>query len=135
MEKYKFRPVDKHLYVNFLRRSEECLKNAKRALENNEIMSAPVSAVHCCISALDALCVCHMRKRHAGYNHEDGVKFIYGINTLNRDILETIGAKAMKVIKLKNMAEYEERIMKPKEAEKIVKDAESVFETVKKHIG
>ncbi|PKL91335.1 MAG: hypothetical protein CVV21_08975 [Candidatus Goldiibacteriota bacterium HGW-Goldbacteria-1] len=91
MEKYKFRAVDKHLYVNFLRRSEECLKSAKRALENNEIMSAPISAVHCCISALDALCVNHMRKRHAGFNHEDGVRFIYGINTVKKDELELIG--------------------------------------------
>ncbi|HPI04538.1 MAG: HEPN domain protein [Candidatus Aerophobetes bacterium ADurb.Bin490] len=135
MEKYKFRQVDKHLYINFLRRSEECLKNAKRAFDNNEIMSAPISAVHCCIAALDALCVNHMRKRHAGYNHEDGVKFIYGINTVKKEDLETIGSKAMKVIKMKNMAEYEERIMKPKEAEKMIKDAEYVLEMVKKCTG
>jgi len=135
MEKYKFRAVDKHLYVNFLRRSEECLKSAKRALENNEIMSAPISAVHCCISALDALCVNHMRKRHAGYNHEDGVRFIYGINTVKKDELELIGSRAMKVIRLKNMAEYEERIMKPKEAEKMIKYSECVLDMVKKCTG
>jgi len=41
----------------------------------------------------------------------------------------------MKVIKLKNMAEYEERIMKTKEAKKMIKDAEDVVVLVKKHIG
>jgi len=41
----------------------------------------------------------------------------------------------MKVIRLKNMAEYEERIMKLKEAEKMIKDSECVLEMVKKCTG
>ena len=125
--------VEKSLYTNYLKRAEECLHAAKNSSDTGEWNAAAISAIHCCISACDAMCIYFLGRRHIGENHEDAVKLFKAIKAADEEI--NINAnRILRVLKIKNMAEYEERLVFKPEAEKILKDCERLFEFAKKEL-
>jgi hypothetical protein len=123
--------VEKGLYVNYLRKAEENFKAAEKAFEDRSFNSAAVCAVHTAISAADAYCVYNLGGRSASSNHEDAADLV--LSTTFQDVDKAAVAKRFKsIIRLKNMAEYEERLVKEKEAEKAVREALELLELVKK---
>ena len=130
--KFRTRDVEKSLYINYFKRAEECLRGAKNSFNNQEWNAATISAIHSCIAACDAMCVYFLGKRHAGENHNDAValfktiKYGEGINTNANRIT--------RILRIKNIAEYEERLIFKSEAEKVFKDSERFFDYVKKQL-
>jgi uncharacterized protein (UPF0332 family) len=128
--KIKTREVEKGLYINYLQKGEENLQTAQKALEDRVYNSAAVSAVHSAISSADAYCVYGLKKRCASENHKDTAMLIgevparHGLSQQIKGIFESI-------IRIKNMAEYEERLVKQKEAEKAVKEAGGLLNLIK----
>ena len=131
MEKVKISRVDRNLYTNYLVRAEECLSAAKNSLSLNKRNASAISAIHSGIASLDALCVYYLGQRHAGQNHEDAIILFRSIKQLSREEIDTIANRVIKILKMKNMAEYEERLIHQTEAQNILKDAERLFEAVK----
>ncbi|MFH0763298.1 MAG: HEPN domain-containing protein [Candidatus Omnitrophota bacterium] len=131
MEKVKVSKVERNLYTNYLIRAEECLSAAKNALNLNQWNASAISAIHSGIASLDALCVYYLGQRHAGQNHEDAVVLFRSIRQLSREDIDNIANRVIKILRMKNMAEYEERLVRQIEAQNIFKDAERLFETVK----
>lgn len=131
MEKVKISTVERNLYSNYLIRAEECLSAAKHSLSLNQWNAASISAIHSGIASLDALCVYYLGQRHAGQNHEDAITLFRNIKQLSREDIDTIANRVMKIIKMKNIAEYEERLIHQAEAQNILKDAERLFAAVK----
>jgi HEPN domain-containing protein len=125
--KIKTKVVDKILYSNYLKKASEFLKSAEKSLLEKDFNSAAVNAVHCFISAVDCLTTAKLGLRHSGDRHEEAIKLINMVNGLDRDMSDKISGKFKAAIGMKNMAEYEERLVKPKDAEKIVRDAKEVF--------
>ncbi|MFH1453589.1 MAG: hypothetical protein ABIH00_06385 [Armatimonadota bacterium] len=74
-----------------------------------------------------------MGKRHAGENHNDAAKFFKTIETED-DEINTNAARIVRVLRIKNMVEYEERLVYRSEAEKVLKDCERFLEFVKKKL-
>jgi len=66
----RVRHIGKSLFKN-LRKSEECLDTASESLRTGRWNTAVINAVHCGISACDALTVFMLGVRHAGERHED----------------------------------------------------------------
>ena len=130
--KFRTRDVEKSLYINYFKRAEECLRGAKNSFNNQEWNAATISAIHSCIAACDAMCVYFLGKRHAGENHNDAValfktiKYGEGINTNANRIT--------RILRIKNIAEYEERLIFKSEAEKVFKDSERFLDYVKKQL-
>jgi HEPN domain-containing protein len=123
--------VEKGLFINFLQKADENYKTAEKALKDRSFNSAVVSAVHAVISAADAYCVFNLGKRSASSNHEDTADLIR--STTFPDADKAMVAKRFKsIIGIKNMAEYEERLVKEKDAEKAVREALELLELVKK---
>lgn len=131
MEKVKVSKVERNLYTNYLVRAEECLSAAKNSLTLNQWNASAISAIHSGIASLDALCVYYLGQRHAGQNHEDALVLFRSIKQLSQEDIDTIANRVIKILKRKNMAEYEERLVRQSEAQSILKDAERLFEAAK----
>lgn len=134
MEKVKVSKVERSLYANYLVRAEECLSAAKHSLSLNQWNASAISAIHSGIASLDALCVYYLGQRHAGQSHEDAITLFRSIKQLNRKDIDTIANRVIKILKMKNMAEYEERLVHQTEAHNILKDAERLLEAAKSRL-
>jgi len=73
MPKLKTRDVSKSLYVNYIKRAEECLHAAKNSFNKQEWNASTINAIHCCIAVCDAMCVYFLGKRHIGESHSEAV--------------------------------------------------------------
>lgn len=118
--------VERGFYKNYLKRAQECLEAAKRSLELKEWNAATISAIHSAIAAADALCVYFLGQRHSGESHVDAVTLFNTIN-LEREELNSNARRISRILGIKNMAEYEERLIYQSEAGDAVKDAERLF--------
>lgn len=123
------RHVDKSLFRNYLKKAEESLESAKDSLQKERWNAAVISAVHCGISACDALTVFKIGVRHAGERHEDAITLLESIE-LPKDVLSNKGRQLSRLLGIKNAAEYEERLMDESEAREAVRDAERFFKLV-----
>jgi HEPN domain-containing protein len=121
--KIKTRDVARNLYTNYLKRSDECFTAAKESLSKGDWNAAAICAIHSCISAGDALCIYFLGKRHAGPNHHDAV-VLFDIIKSGKIEVKNNANRLRKILDVKNMAEYEERLVRRSEAEKVLKDTE-----------
>ena len=130
--RFKTKDMAKSTYANYLKKAEECFHAARHSFETEEWNASAINAIHCCISACDAICVYCLGKRHSGENHNDAAKLFQSIK--NSEEVDANANRIMKILRIKNMAEYEERLVRKAEAEIILKDCERFFEYVKKQI-
>lgn len=130
--KRKTKNVSKADFANYLKKSEECLHAAQYSLQKEEWNSSAISAIHSCISACDAICVYYLGKRHSGENHNDAAALFKSIK--HTDEFATNANRIVRVLRMKNMAEYEERLVYQKEAQAIVKDCVRFLEFVEKKV-
>jgi len=121
--KIKTQGVARNLYTNYLKKSDECFTAAKESLAKGDWNAAAICAIHSCISAGDALCIYFLGKRHAGPNHRDAVVLLDIIKSGNMEVKNNAN-RLRKILGVKNMAEYEERLVRQSEAEKVLKDTE-----------
>lgn len=131
--KLSTRDVTKSLYTNFLKKAEECFHAATNSFTTQEWNAATINAIHSCISACDAMCVYFLGKRHAGDNHNDAVGLFKTIKAGDEEI-STNANRILRILRIKNMAEYEERLVYKTESEKVLKDCERLLEFVKKKL-
>jgi len=106
---------------------------AQNSFSNQEWNAATINAIHSCIAACDVMCVYFLGKRHAGENHDEVVNLFMTIKGGNEEI-KTNANRILRTLRIKNMAEYEERLVYRLEAEKVLKDCERFFEFVKKEL-
>lgn len=130
--KFTTRDVQKSLYVNFLKRAEECLHAARNSFSIQEWNATAINAIHSCIAACDAMCVYFLGKRHAGDDHEEAANLFMTIK--DSEAAKTNANRLLRILSVKNMAEYEERLVHRSEAEKILKDCERFLEFIKKEL-
>ena len=106
---------------------------AFECLKNEDWNAATICAIHACISACDAMCIYFLGKRHAGENHNDAVRLFKTIRIQDGNLSKNAN-RLNRIIRIKNMAEYEERLVFKSEAEKLVKDMERFFSYVRKEL-
>ena len=131
--KFRTRDVQKSMYINFLKKAEECFHASKHSFSTEEWNAAAINAIHCCISSCDAMCVYFLGKRHAGEAHEEAVNLFRSVKE-SKDEIKTNAARLLRTLAVKNIAEYEERLVNRSEAERILKDAERFLTFVKKEL-
>ena len=130
--KHKTRDVPKSAYSNFLQKAEECFHAAQDSFEKEEWNASAINAIHCCIAASDAMCVYFLGKRHSGADHGDAAVLFKSIKN-SEDINANVN-RIIRILRMKNMVEYEERLVYKAEAEKILRDSERLLEFVKKQL-
>jgi uncharacterized protein (UPF0332 family) len=131
--KFETQTVARSLYANYLAKSEECFSAAQESFSKGDWNAAAICAVHSCISASDALCIFFLGKRHAGLNHNDAV-LLFSTIRRNDEQLKKNASRLKNILNMKNMAEYEERLVRRTEAEKVTKDTERFLAFVKSRL-
>jgi len=131
-KKVNVKNMEKEMYSNYLQKADENCRLAQKAMEEKSYNAAAVCAVHSAISSVDAYCVFNLAKRCSSSNHEDAAVVIGETNLKSKS---AVTKKFLSVIRMKNMAEYEERLVKQKEAEKAVNDVKELLEMVKNDLN
>ena len=119
-------------YKNFLKKAEECHTGMNSAFANDNWNMAVIAAVHCGISAADALTVKYLGVRNSGSRHEAVIKLLSKLNLMD------IGKKNQQLsnlLRIKSTAEYEERLMSKSDASDALRDAERFYKWVKEVLG
>ena len=128
--KFKTRDVEKSLYTNYLKRAEECFHAAKASFASQEWNSATINAIHAVISASDAMCIYFLGKRNASESHNEAAALFKSIRPDDEGI-NTNANRIAKILSIKNMAVYEERLVFKSEAEMALRDCERSLGYVK----
>ena len=114
------RTVEKHLYRNFLRKSEEFLDSAAHAQRQGNHDACVSAAVHSAICAVDALTAFYLQVRHAGERHGEALMLFRGVK-LPGDETERIERHFSAMLQTKRVAEYEDRLIGAAESESVMK--------------
>ncbi|MCP4651757.1 MAG: HEPN domain-containing protein [PVC group bacterium] len=129
--KSKTRDVNKCNYSNYLKRAEECFRATQNSIDKSDWTAATINAVHACIAGCDAVCVYYLGKRHAGESHGEAVKLFRTVKPGNKE-MDTNAGRLTRILSIKNIAEYEDRLIYESESGKILKDTDRFLAFVKK---
>ena len=128
----KTRNVDKHKYVNYLKKSDEFFEIMKDSFAKKKFNATVLNAIHCAMSLADALTVFYKGGRHAGERQEDVVSLL---NTLGLPDMQNKNRQLLDLLRIKNSAEYEEKLMTETNASDSIKNAERFFKWVKERLN
>jgi len=131
--KLKTSDVEKALYINYLERAKQCMRAAESSFSKKDWIASTITSIHSCIAACDAMCVYFLGRRYAGEDHANAAKLFMTINP-NDEQIKTNANRFIRTIRIKNMAEYEERLIFKSEAEKALKDCERLLVYVEKKL-
>ena len=131
--KRKTRDVDKALYINYLKKAQECFHAAKSSFGREEWNAAVINAIHASIAGCDAMCVYFLGKRHAGDSHEDAVLLFKTILS-GKESTDVNASRLARILSIKTTVEYEDRLASESEADKVLRDCERFLEYVQKEL-
>lgn len=125
--------VSKNEYPGYLSKATEFFDTMKDCLRQERWNSAALEAVHCCISANDALTIWGKGIKCTSSKHDDAAILLQSLAEL-KDI-KSAANHLLRVIKKKNLVEYEQRNFIRSEAHEIVLHAERFYKWVCATIG
>ncbi|MCK4809696.1 MAG: hypothetical protein KAS99_02010 [Candidatus Omnitrophica bacterium] len=124
--------VEKSFYSNFMKRAQECFHAAQYSYKHEEWTATAISAIHSTIAACDAMCVYFLGQRAAGASHNEAITLFKAID--NSKEISTNANRIAQIIRTKNIAEYEKRLIFKSEAEKILNACKKFLEFAKKKL-
>lgn len=120
--------VERSAYRSHLQKAEECAGMMEVALGQERYNAAVILAVHCGISAADALTLFSFGLRHSGESHREVLDVLRRVEHPDiRRRMEQLGA----LLSLKSDAEYREVLMSASSAATAVKQAGRFLEWVR----
>jgi uncharacterized protein (UPF0332 family) len=122
VKEIKTAAVPKAEYINYLKKAEEFCSTMKDCLMKGRWNAAGLNAIHAAISAADALLVCLHGVRSASPKHDDLIKLFSNL-VRHREIEENLN-HLRRLIAMKNVVEYEQRLIIQSEAVSLSKHAE-----------
>jgi uncharacterized protein (UPF0332 family) len=120
--KFKIGKSSKEEYKKFLKKADEFFEIMQQSLKNEKWNATGLNAIHTGISANDALLTFHFGLRSISPKHDDAVKLL--ISMMNRDDTEIKAKHLRRLISVKNLVEYDGRLLSRREAESLAKHAE-----------
>ena len=124
----KSRNVDKHKYMNYLSKADEFFDIMNESFAKRKFNATVLNAIHCAISSADALTVFYKGLRHAGERHEDVIALL---NSLELPDIQSKNRQLLDLLRIKNSAEYEEKLMTEANALDSIKNTERFFKWVR----
>ena len=121
-EKRKSQHVPKHEYRQYLVKAKEFGRMMQSAIDGQEWNAAGLMAVHCAISANDAVVAFFGGKRSTSRDHVDAVKIL--MDCVVTKTTKQNATHLARVIAKKNVIEYESRLFTKAEARAIIDHAE-----------
>lgn len=120
--KFKIGKSSKEDYKKFLKKADEFYEMMRQSLMKEKWNASGLNAIHTGISANDALLTFHFGLRSISPKHDDAVKLL--ISMMKRDDIETKAKHLRRLISVKNLVEYDGRLLSRSEAESLAKHAE-----------
>lgn len=130
MIKQKTRDVVRSNFRNYLQKAQECYNSAMNSYHNRMWNSSEIMCIIAAISGIDALCAHYLGKRYAGDRH-DGVIELFRTLPIDDKLLDKNSTRLSRIISIKNLAEYEDRLLHEDDAARLTKEAERFLEFVK----
>lgn len=124
-KKIKTTHVPKADYVNYLKKAEEFLSSAHDSLAKEKWNAAGLNAIHAGISAADAVLVALHGVRSVSPKHDDILKLFSSL-VKHKAVEENIN-HLRHLISMKNIVEYDQRLIKQSEAISLSKHSERFF--------
>ena len=121
--------VPKSGYGNYLKKAEEFFSSAQNSLVKEKWNAAGLGAIHSGISSADALLVSLHGMRSAGPKHDDILKLLSNL-VKHKGLEENIG-HLRHLIAMKNIVEYDQRLITRSEALSLSRHAERFLAWVK----
>lgn len=131
--KIKTKSIQRGAYRNFLKKAEELHESMMAAHAQRHWNSCVITAIHCAISAIDALTVNRVGLRSAGDGHGD-VVLLFSELGLDKSELDSKRQQLLSLLDVKNIAEYNDRLMTEADAEKAMKHCDRIYAWVKEKI-
>lgn len=127
--KIPVRVSEKAKYTSYLKKAQEYYDLMIYASSQNKWNASSLNAIHCGISAADALLVKFFGIRSISKDHEDVVRLLMEKFGEEQD-LQQCGHLA-KILGQKSHVEYDDKLFDQKSAGNIIKNAERFFDWVK----
>ncbi|MBI3617235.1 MAG: HEPN domain-containing protein [Candidatus Omnitrophica bacterium] len=121
--------VPKSSYSNYLKKAEEFFSSAQDSLIKEEWNATGLVAIHSGISSADALLVSLHGVRSASPKHDDILKLLSNL-VKHKGLEENIG-HLRRLIAMKNIVEYDQRLITHSEALSLSRHAERFLAWVK----
>jgi len=119
--------VARDRYTVFWNRAMQYDESLKGAFENGAYDAAVSHAVHCAISAIDAVSVLRIGKRSSAQNHNEIAILLKETKTHDESEKGKIIESLSRLIEMKAIAEYEDKPMSKSDAEKAMNQCRKVF--------
>lgn len=117
-----FKRVEKRAAIVFWRRAIQCEVAMKDALVRGHWEAAGINAVHCAISANDAVLAAIPAIKVTSKDHRDSVRLLS--SRLKGEDAQAAAKRLAIIISKKGRVEYEQKRLSEKEARSLVLDAE-----------
>jgi len=128
-KKIKTRKIERSKYVVYLKKAEEFYRTMLEAKREKRWNAVGLNAVHCAISACDAILVFYLGIRSSSEQHEDVINLLSSISNISNG---TEKSKTLaNILAKKNLVEYEDRDFLENEAETLTKLTTRFFDWVK----
>jgi HEPN domain-containing protein len=128
-EKFKVGKTSKQDYKKFLKKADEFCEMMRQSLNKKKWNAAGLNAIHTGISANDAVLIFYFGLRSISPKHDDAVKLL--ISMMKREDTGTKAKHLRHLISMKNVVEYDGRLLSQQEAESLAKNAERYLVWVK----
>lgn len=126
------RSVERSRYRVYWKRALEFRDTMRMAIEREWWSAVGLNAIHCIISAADAVLVYRQRIRTAGQDHLDAAPLLAAERELP-DIGRAVG-HFRKALAKKNLVAYEDRDLSPRESKELAEHAERFCDWVASHV-
>ena len=113
---------------SFLSKADEFFDIMNESFAKRKFNATVLNAIHCAISSADALTVFYKGIRHAGERHEDVIALL---NSLELPDIQSKNRQLLDLLRIKNSAEYEEKLMTEANALDSIKNTERFFKWVR----
>ncbi len=125
----KITSIPKSDYINYLKKAEEFLSTMNDSLIKAKWNSAGLNAIHSAISASDSLLVCLHGIRSISPKHDDVIRLLSSL--IKHENIEQNINHLRNIIAMKNIVEYDRRLINQTEATALSKRAERFLNWVK----
>jgi len=124
-KRYKVATVPKSEALNYFKKAKEFRDLAELAMENESWNAVGLNAVHCVISAADAMLVKHAGMRSSSMDHSATRDLL--IKHVPLADIKKQSEAFRRIITKKNVIEYESQLFYEKDAVDIIKKADRFF--------
>lgn len=113
--------IEKTQYRNYWKKAQEFYDTMEEALHRKKWNATALNAIHSAISANDALLVCFHGVRSTSPKHDDAIKLL--LSLVKHEETKKNSSHLQKLIAMKNIVEYEDRLFFQSEALTLAKHA------------